>query len=164
MAGYAYAYLRRIVYRDPTSGERFVFVTTDLSLRPGLVALLYALRWKIEKAYDVFKTKLHQQKAWANGTTAAQAQAHLIALTHNLLTILLCDLATAGLDEAKVRSRADALRVNTPALKRVPSREMVRHAMQLTCQFIRLVRHCLEHRTRWSEALPLFHRRLACYL
>lgn len=28
MAGYAYAYLRRIVYRDPASDERFVFVTT----------------------------------------------------------------------------------------------------------------------------------------
>jgi hypothetical protein len=89
MAGYAYAYLRRIVYRDPASGERFVFVTTDQSLRPGVIALLYALRWQIEKAYDVFKNKLHQQKAWANGFIAAQAQAHLIALTHNLLTLLL---------------------------------------------------------------------------
>lgn len=164
MAGYAYAYLRRIVYRDPASGERFVFVTTELGLRPGLVALLYALRWKIEKVYDVYKNKLHQQKAWANGATAAQAQAHLIALTHNLLTLLLCDLESAGVAEAKARSRADASRDNTPAPKRVPSREMVRHAMQLTCQFIRLVRYCLEHRTRWSDALPLFQRRLACYL
>ncbi|MEO6752972.1 MAG: hypothetical protein ABIZ04_12390 [Opitutus sp.] len=40
MAGYTYAYLRRIVYRDPASGERFVFVTTDLGLRPGVIAML----------------------------------------------------------------------------------------------------------------------------
>lgn len=164
MAGYSCAYLRRIVYRDPTSGERFVFVTTDLSLRPGLVALLYALRWKIEKAYDVFKNKLHQRKAWANGRTAAHSQAHLIALTHNLLTILLCHLESADLEEVTAPSRAEARRINTPAPQQVPSRQMVRHAHQLTCQFIRLVRYCLDHRTRWIDALPLFERRLTCYL
>lgn len=164
MAGYTYAYLRRIVYRDPATGERFVFVTTDRSLRPGVVALLYALRWKIEKAYDVFKNKLHQQKAWATGPTAAHAQAHLIALTHNLLTILLTDLEAIGLAETKVHTRAAATLAKTPAAQRVPSRENVRHALQLTCQFIRLVRHCLEHRTRWIDALPLFQQRLSCYL
>lgn len=164
MAGYAYAYLRRIVYRDPATGERFVFVTTDLSLRPGVVALLYALRWKIEKAYDVFKNKLHQQKAWATGATAAHTQAHLIALTHNLLTILLTDLEAIGIAETKVQARSAATLTHTPAAQRVPSRENVRHALQLTCQFIRLVRHCLEYKTRWIDALPLFQQRLSSYL
>ena len=164
MAGYAYAYLRRIVYRDPASGERFVFVTTETSLRPGVIALLYGLRWKIEKAYDVFKNKLHQQKAWATGATAAHTQAHLIALTHNLLTILLYHLELAGIHEQKVDERAALQRAGTAASQRVPAREMVRHARQLTCQFIRLVRYCLEHRIRWLEALPLFQRRLATYL
>jgi hypothetical protein len=70
MAGYAYAYLRRIVYRDPASGARFVFVTTELSLRPGLIALLYALRWKIERPTTSSKTNYIQQKAWATGATA----------------------------------------------------------------------------------------------
>jgi len=54
------------------------------------------LRWKIEKLFDVFKNKLHQQKAWANGLTAARTQAHLTALTHNLLTLLLVALEQAG--------------------------------------------------------------------
>lgn len=164
MAGYTYAYLRRIVYRDPATDERFVFVTTDLSLRPGVVALLYALRWKIEKAYDVFKNKLHQQKAWATGSTAAHTQAHFIALTHNLLTILISDLESIGITEQKVHARAVAERTRTPATKRAPARESVPLAVQLTCQFIRLVRHCLQHRTRWIEALPLFRQRLSCYL
>lgn len=164
LAGYAYAYLRRIVYRDPATGERFVFVTTDKSLRPGVIALLYALRWKIEKAYDVFKNKLHQHKAWATGPTAAHTQAHLIALTHNLLTILLYHLELAGIRETKIDARETAAQTTTPPAQRTPSREMVRHAAQLTCQFIRLVRHCLEHRIRWIEALPLFQQRLAVYL
>ncbi len=164
MAGYAYAYLRRIVYRDPASGERFVFITTEKSLRPGVIALLYALRWQIEKAYDVFKNKFHQQKAWATGKTAAHTQAHLIALTHNLLTILLSNLESIGASETKVHTRTQARIASTPDEKRVPARERVRHALQLTCQFIRLLRHCLEHRTRWIDALPLFQLRLAAYL
>ena len=36
--------------------------------------------------------------------------------------------------------------------------------LQLTCQFIRLVRHCLEHKTLWPAALPLFQQRLYAYL
>ena len=67
------------------------------NLTPFGRALLYLLRWKIEKAYDVYKNKQHQQKAWANGSVATQTQAHLTALTHNLLTIMLCALESAGL-------------------------------------------------------------------
>jgi hypothetical protein len=47
---------------------------------------------------------------------------------------------------------------------RVPAQEMVRHTAQLTCQFIRLVRHCLARQTSWRDALPLFQRRLDSYL
>jgi hypothetical protein len=55
-------------------------------------------------------------------------------------------------------------RFGPPASQRVPAQEMVRHAAQLTCQFIRLVRHCLDYKTPWREALPLFHRRLESHL
>jgi len=164
MAGYTYAYLRRIVYCDPASGERFVFLTTEDSLRPGVIALLYLLRWKIEKVFDVFKNKLHQQKAWAHGATAAATQAHLTALVHNLLTLLLVTLEQAGLSEKKLE-RVQTARRNARAEKqRVPAQEMVRHAAQLTCQFIRLVRHCLDYKVPWREAQPLFQRRLDSYL
>ena len=157
-------YLRRIVYCDPTSGEHFVFITTEKTLRPGVIALLYFLRWKIEKAYDVYKNKLHVQKAWANGETAALIQAHLIALAHNLLTILLRTLEKAGLADNKIlkkqRNRSRKLSFH----QRVPAHDMVRHAFQLSCQFIRLVRHCLFCKTSWSLAFPLFRARLDFYL
>ena len=164
MAGYTYAYWRRIVYCDPLTKERFVFITTDPTLRPGVVALLYFLRWKIEKVYDVFKNKLHQQKAWANGPIASHTQAHLIALTHNLLTLLLSSLEAVGCKEDKV-ARSEAIRRRQRAEhQRVPAQERVRHATQLTCQFIRLVRHCLLYQTPWRTALPLCQARLAGYL
>ena len=164
MAGYTYAYLRRIVYCDPASGERFVFLTTEDRLRPGVIALLYLLRWKIENVFDVFKNKLHQRKAWANGATAARTQAHFTALTHNLLTLLLVTLEQAGITEQKVARQHAARQAARPAARRVPAQELVRHATQLTCQFIRLLRHCLNHQTPWRDALPLFQRRLEAYL
>lgn len=164
LAGYTHASLRRIVYRDPASGERFVFLTTVDNLRPGLIALLYRLRWKIEKTFDVLKNKLHQQKAWANGPTAAHTQAHCCALTHNLLTILLATLELAGIREEKIDRQQARRRDQRPAGQRVPAQEMVRHAAQLTCQFIRALRHCLRYEVPWREALPLFQRRLNAYL
>jgi len=164
LAGYTCAHLRRIAYRDPASGERFVFLTTETTLRPGVIALLYLLRWKIEKVFDVSKNKLHQQKAWANGYTAAQLQAHCIALTHNLLTILLVTLEHAGVHERKIERKQAERRQACPAAQRVPAQEMVRHADQLTCQFIRLVRHYLIHKTPRREALPRFQLRLESYL
>jgi hypothetical protein len=163
MAGYTTAYLRRIVFRDPATGERFVFLTTDTVLRPGLIALLYLLRWKIEKVFDVFKNKFQQRKAWANGAVAASTQAHLTALTHNLLTILLVTLEQAGIREKKIERQQAQRRDARPDAQRVPAQEMVKHAAQLTCQFIRLLRHCLAHHTSWHDALPLFRRRLEAY-
>ena len=164
LAGYTDAHRRRIGYRDPLSGERFVFITTATTLRPGLLALLYFLRWKIEKVFDVAKNKLHQQKAWANGDTAAHLQAHCIALTHNLLTLLLATREQAGVRELKVERKQTARRKACPEAQRVPAQEMVHHAAQLTCQFIRLVRYYLDHKTPWRVALPRFQLRLEAYL
>ncbi|MCX5682349.1 MAG: transposase [Planctomycetota bacterium] len=164
LAGYTDAHMRRIVYRDPLTGERFVFITTETTLRPGLLALLYFLRWKIEKVFDVAKNKLHQQKAWANGDTAAHLQAHCIALTHNLLTILLATLEQAGVRERKVERKQAARRKVCPEARRVPAQEMIPHAAQLTCQFIRLVRYYLDHQTPWRVARPRFQLRLEAYL
>lgn len=37
-------------------------------------------------------------------------------------------------------------------------------AAQLTCQYIRLLRYYLVHKTPWKEALPRFQLRLEAYL
>lgn len=163
-AGYCDGYLRRICFRDPASGKEFVFLTTCANLRPGLIALLYLLRWKIEKSYDVFKNKLFEQKAWANGRNAHMCQAHCIALLYNLLILLQARLEAAGIHERKVEAKAARRLERTPAGERVPAHQMVRHAAALTCQFIRLVRHCLRHQTNWVDALPLFRQRMQTYL
>lgn len=163
--GYSNAALRRVRYKDPATGEDFVFITTcPEQMRPGLIALLYFLRWKIEKAYDVFKNKFLSSKAWGVGDTPALMQAHFMALLHNLLTVLLARMEHIGIPDQKVLDKTEKRRAATPEHKRVPAQEMVRHAHALSCQFIRLVRHCLRYKIPWIDALPLFKLRLHSYL
>lgn len=163
--GYSDAALRRVRYKDPATDEVFVFITTcPEEMRPGLIALLYFLRWKIEKAYDVFKNKFKGRKAWGVGDTAAVMQAHFMALLHNLLTVFMARMESIGIPDQKVLDKTAKRLAKTPQEKRVPAQEMVRHAHALSCQFIRLVRHCLRYKTPWLRAIPLFKLRLQCYL
>lgn len=164
IAGYSCAHLRRIRFRDPATGEEFIFLTSDTELRPGLIGLLYLLRWKIEKSFDVFKNKFRVHKAWSNGPVAALMQGHFMALLHNLLTVLLVALEKTGLSEEKVLARRAAAWRRLAPHQHVPTQEMIRYALCLTCQFIRLVRHCLREKTPWKQALPLFECRLKIYL
>jgi len=163
-AGYSNAVLRRIRYRCPSSGEEFVFITTCLHLRPGVVAMLYLLRWKIEKTYDVFKNKLRERKAWACGDCSARMQGHFMALLHNLLVLLLVELEDKGVSEKKLMERIVKRREARPPERRVPSQEMLRHAFTMSCQFIRLLRHAVRYKFAWHEAFPLFKQRLEAYI
>ncbi len=72
--------LRWIVYKDPRSGESFEFVTTEMTIRPGLLAWVYKCRWDIEKTYDTFKNKLGQTKAWGESEEAKNMQARFVCL------------------------------------------------------------------------------------
>ena len=50
--------LRRVVYRDPETGGLFRFLTNlPDGVPPGLVALLYKMRWDVGKIFDEFKNK-----------------------------------------------------------------------------------------------------------
>ena len=157
----------RVTYKDPENGAEFVFLTTDGTLLPGVVALLYRLRWKIEKTFNTFKSKLHLTKAWANGTTAQEIQAHFSVLTHNLLALLLHRLdAEHDITEQKLTARHEsAAEVRTArGIPHHPFYFIAKLALQLSCQFIRLVRNLMRRPLPWAEALPLFKQRLAAYI
>lgn len=77
--------VRRVTYRCALRGEEFSFLTSELTLPPGLIALLYRLRWQIEKTFDEFKNKLGETKAWASSPEAKSMQAHFLCLAHNLM-------------------------------------------------------------------------------
>jgi hypothetical protein len=157
----------RVTYKDPENGAEFVFLTSDGTLMPGVVALLYRLRWKIEKTYNTCKSKLHETKGWGNSDTAQHLQAHFTALTHNLLTLLQYKLAKEhAITEQKLLKKHD-INTDKRILKGLPEHPfhlIARLALQLSCQFIRLVRNLLQRTITWNDALPLFHERLKKYL
>ena len=74
------------------------------------------------------------------------------------------DMTSSDCAEEKVERQQTLRMAATPAVRGVPAQQMVRHAAQLTCQFIRLVRHCFAYQTPWHEALPRFKQRLEAYL
>lgn len=80
--------VREITFCDPRDGAVYVYLTTEMTLEPGLLALLYKTRWEIEKVFDETKTKLQEKKSWATATTAKAMQAHFVAIVHNLLLLL----------------------------------------------------------------------------
>ena len=80
--------VREITFCNPCDGEVYVYLTSEMTLEPGLLALLYKTRWEIEKVFDETKTKLQEKKSWATTTTAKQMQSHFVALVHNLLLLL----------------------------------------------------------------------------
>ena len=79
--------VREITFCNPCDGEVYVYLTSEMTLEPGLLALLYKTRWEIEKVFDETKTKLQEKKSWATSPTAKQMQAHFVAIVHNLLLI-----------------------------------------------------------------------------
>lgn len=80
--------VREITFCNPCDGQVYVYLTTEMTLEPGLLVLLYKTRWEIEKVFDETKTKLQEKKSWATTTTAKEMQAHFVAIVHNLLLLL----------------------------------------------------------------------------
>ena len=80
--------VREITFHNPCDGEVYIYLTSEMTLEPGLLALLYKTRWEIEKVFDETKTKLQEKKSWATTATAKEMQAHFVAIVHNLLLLL----------------------------------------------------------------------------
>ena len=69
----AFGLMYVVEFVDPETSEAYRFLTTldPQEIRPGVIAYLYFLRWRIEKSFDTFKTDFHETKAWAGGKTCA---------------------------------------------------------------------------------------------
>jgi hypothetical protein len=55
------------------------------SFQTGLIALIYKMRWDIEKTCDEKKNKLGVIKTWATTPEAKCQQAHFVCMTRNLM-------------------------------------------------------------------------------
>jgi hypothetical protein len=152
--------LRRVRYQDPVTGNVYAFLTTEMTLPPGLIAFIYKLRWDLEKVFDEVKNKLEQQQAWGKNETAKIQQAIFIAMSHNLMLMLEKKLEVEeGITDEKVR-RKQAQRLAADSLKarqakRVPNSlvENLHRATQRSLQFIRWLRTGLAQNTSWDQAV-----------
>jgi hypothetical protein len=101
--------LRRVTYHCPLRNETFRFITTERTLRPGVIAHLYRMRWNIEKVFDELKNKLGEKKAWATSPDAKSAQALFLCLAHNLMVLFEGHLEKTHhiVNKAEVRRRAN---------------------------------------------------------
>lgn len=163
--------MRIIRYRDPESGVDYEFLTSVMDLEPGLIALLYLTRWRIEKLFDTTKNKLEETKSWAVGSVAQETRAHLVALTHNLLILLRRELEREhGIREEKVEQKRREQLIQRQTQARALGRSVAAiqkflpAAIQLTAQFIRTLRNGILLGMRWARALELLRASTKSYL
>ena len=152
--------LRLTMYQDALSGEVYEFLTNEMDLPPGVIAELYRRRWEAEKVFDAIKNKLGQKKAWGTTLVAKEAQALLIAITHNLLLFYEQDLErryeVRNVAEDQRRSQRIELAQRACAKTGLPLSSLVvrvRRATQRSLKFVRWLRHAL--RERLAESLAV---------
>ena len=160
-----------MLHTDPVSGQSYSFLTTEMTLAPGLIAFIYKLRWDIEKAFDEVENELAQKKAWDKQNTTKTQQALFITLAHNLLLMLEKKLEVEeDISDEKVR-RKQAKRLAMDIQKaqragRTPNClvENVTRATQRSLQFIRWLRTGLTLNTSWEKAVEQVRPLMLHYL
>jgi hypothetical protein len=152
--------LRLIIYQDALTGKVYEFLTNEPDLPPGVIAELYRRRWEAEKVFDELKNKLGQKKAWGTSLVAKEAQALMIAMTHNLLLCYEHDLeqrheTTNTAEDQRRAQRMDAAEQSSAKLG-WPISSLVlqaRRATQRSLKFIRWLRHAIRDRLAESVAV-----------
>jgi len=148
------AMLRRITYVDPIEGTTYVYLTTEMTLPPGILVLIYKQRWDVEKVFDELKSKLVEKKAWGSAPTAKSTQAQFLCLTHNLMVLMEEDLRRVDqIDNTVERERKSARKEKaekdganfvSTALQRFTVRSL---------RFIRWLRNFVYRATSWEVAV-----------
>jgi ribosomal protein L13 len=153
--------LRRITCQAPDTGQIRVFLTTEMTLPPGLIAHLYHRRWQIEKVFDGLKNKLNEKKSWATSPTAKAAQAEFLCLTHNLIRRLEQELASqeAVINEPDCTRHLARWAQQKSATEKAgrlwPSTwDTLQKPVLYSVKLIRWLRSSIQSGLAWTAALP----------
>ena len=151
--------IREITFCNPCDGQVYVYLTSEMTLAPGLLGLLYKTRWEIEKVFDETKTKLQEKKSWATTTTAKERQSHFVALVHNLLLLLQDWQQQQGVaNTAEIQRRKKRLDQQATELKKTGQTlpliyTLLQRFTQATFKLIRWLRVHWHRPTSLSQAL-----------
>jgi len=163
--------MRRVAYSDPATMRTYRFLTTEMTLPPGLIAFIYKLRWDIEKAYDHAKNDLGENKAWTKSERGKVQQALFVTIACNLCVIFERGIVSREgiVDEkslkkarkrlaeqmAKARENGRAFNALVSGCERVTKRSL---------QFLRWLRHCLRMKSLYSEAIETLRPLMLKYI
>ena len=157
--------IRRITFRDPVTGIVHALLTNEMTLPPGLLALVYKRRWDIEKAFDQIKNKCGEKKSWASSPQAKAMQAQFICMVHNLLLLQEHKLAKehgiTNTTESKRKTKRME-RESETVLKqgmRLPlALQSLQRVTQRGIKFIRWLRMFLFSPAPWCRMLDVLRR------
>ena len=80
--------LRRIRYRDPETGKRFVFLTNNFTLPALTIALLYKARWHVELFFKWIKQHLRIKAFYGTSENAVKIQIWIAIAVYVLVAIV----------------------------------------------------------------------------
>lgn len=80
--------LRRISYRDPESGQGFVFLTNNMTLPARDIARLYKCRWQVELFFKWIKQHLRIKKFYGTSENAVKTQIWIAIAIYVLIAII----------------------------------------------------------------------------
>lgn len=160
--------VRRIVFVDPVTRISHVFITSERTLPPGILAELARRRWNIEKVFDELKNKLGETRAWANSATAKTMQALFFCLTHQLLLAFehLLDQEHGIRPETELKRRGKRLENNVAAATKnkldFPSlRACALRLTQRTVKLLRWLRASFLSQAHWSDLIAFLRHSYA---
>lgn len=147
------AILRRIVYVDPETNTTYRYITTEMTLPPGIICLLYKHRWDIEKIFDEFKNKMDEKKSWGSGDESKTSHALFLCLAHNLMVLL-----ESGLIEDGVVNEVERKRKNKRLAKSIENganfvATFAQRFKVRSVKFVRWLRNFVYRETHWCKAV-----------
>lgn len=80
--------LRRIVFRDPETKKRLVFITNNFTLAATTIAALYKSRWQIEIFFKWIKQHLRIKAFYGTSENAVRSQIWIAVTTYVLVAIV----------------------------------------------------------------------------
>ncbi|MGH7272857.1 MAG: IS4 family transposase, partial [Nitrospiria bacterium] len=80
--------LRKVSYRDPETGHKYVFLTNRFDLAAKTICDLYKARWQVELFFKTMKQQLQVKKFLGTSVNAVKAQVWVALIAYLLLAIV----------------------------------------------------------------------------
>lgn len=80
--------LRKVSYRDPVTGHKYVFITNRFDLAAKTICDLYKGRWQVELFFKTVKQQLQVKKFLGTSVNAVKAQVWVALIAYLLLMLV----------------------------------------------------------------------------